>query len=53
MNGFGLSMAPRRFEEAARVFDRMRWLNPSDNHGARFVIDKVRTKVTWENSRVQ
>jgi len=32
------------FDEAAQVFDRLLWLNPSDKHGARFVIDAVRRK---------
>jgi len=34
-----------------RVFDRMLWLNPSDNQGVRFLIDQVRAKDTWENCR--
>jgi tetratricopeptide (TPR) repeat protein len=42
-----------RFEEATRIFDRMLWLNPSDNQGVRFLLDAVRAKATWENSRVQ
>jgi tetratricopeptide (TPR) repeat protein len=52
MHGYGLCLwRLGRFEEAARVFDRMLWLNPSDNQGVRFVIDQVRAKDTWENSR--
>lgn len=52
MNGFGLCLwRLSRFEEAERIFDRMLWLNPSDNQGVRFLIDDVRAKVTWENSR--
>jgi hypothetical protein len=38
-----------RFQEAVRVFDRMLWLNPSDNQGARFLIDEVRAKRAWED----
>jgi hypothetical protein len=54
MNGFGLCLwRLGRFGEAGRIFDRMLWLNPSDNQGVRFLIDDVRAKVTWENSRVQ
>jgi len=30
-----------RFTEAARNFERMLWLNPSDNQGVRFLIDNV------------
>ena len=33
-----------RFEEAERIFDRMLWLNPSDNQGARFLIDALRAR---------
>ena len=52
MNGFGLCLwRLGRFEEAGRIFDRMLWLNPSDNQGVRFLIDDIRTKVAWENSR--
>ena len=52
MNGFGLCLwRLGRFEEAERIFDRTLWLNPSDNQGVRFLIDGVRAKVTWENSR--
>jgi tetratricopeptide (TPR) repeat protein len=52
MNGFGLCLwRLGRFEEAGIVFDRMLWLNPSDNQGVRFLIDDIRTKVAWENSR--
>lgn len=36
-----------RFEEAGRVFERMLWLNPSDNQGARLVIDAVRAGEPW------
>ena len=36
-----------RFDGAAQVFDRLLWLNPSDNQGARFVIDAVRRKTAW------
>jgi len=39
------------FEEAERVFDRMLWLNPSDNQGVRFLIDEVRSKTVWEERR--
>ncbi len=42
MHGFGLSLwRLGRFEEAGSIFDRMLWLNPSDNQGVRFLIDKV------------
>lgn len=54
MHGFGLCLwRLGRFEETARIFNRMLSLNPSDNQGARFLIDDVRAKVTWENSRAK
>jgi hypothetical protein len=54
MNGFGLCLwRLGRLEEAARIFDGMLWLNPSDNQGVRFLVDEVRAKVMWGNSRVQ
>ena len=52
MHGFGLCLwRLGRFEEAERVFDRMLWLNPSDNQGVRFLIDEVRSKTAWEDRR--
>jgi hypothetical protein len=48
MHGFGLCLwRMGRFEEAAGVFDRMLWLNPSDNQGVRFIVDEVRAKAPW------
>jgi hypothetical protein len=50
LNGYGLSLwRLNRFEEAERVFDRMLWLNPSDNQGVRFLIDEVRARSAWED----
>ncbi|MBI1792286.1 MAG: tetratricopeptide repeat protein [Acidobacteria bacterium] len=52
MHGFGICLwRLRRFEEAARIFDRMLWLNPTDNQGARFVIGQVRAKAAWVDDR--
>ena len=52
MHGFGLCLwRLRRFAEAGSIFARMLWLNPSDNQGVRFLIDEVRAKVAWEESR--
>lgn len=52
MHGYGLCLwRLGRFGEAARIFDRMLWLNPSDNQGVRFLIDEVRAKIRWKNSR--
>jgi len=52
MHGFGLCLwRLGRFAEAGRVFDRMLWLNPSDNQGVRFLIDDVRSRRVWEDRR--
>lgn len=50
MHGYGLSCwRLGRFEEAERVFDRMLWLNPSDNQGVRGLIGPVRRRLNWED----
>jgi tetratricopeptide (TPR) repeat protein len=52
MHGFGLCLwRLGRFEEAVRIFERMLWLNPSDNQGVRLVIDAVRAGTAWEPDR--
>lgn len=52
MHGFGLCLwRMGRFEEAGGIFVRMLWLNPSDNQGVRFLIDKVAAKAAWESDR--
>ena len=50
--GYGLCLwRLSRFDEAARVFDRMLWYNPSDNQGVRFLLDEVRARTSWEHRR--
>ena len=50
MHGFGLCLwRLGRFEEAECVFERMLWLNPTDNQGVRFLIEDVRAKTAWED----
>ena len=50
LHGFGLCLwRLGRFEEAAAIFNRMLWLNPSDNQGVRLIIDEVRKKARWEH----
>jgi hypothetical protein len=50
LHGYGLCLwRLSRFEEAKRVFERMLWLNPSDNQGTRFLIDEMRAKTAWED----
>jgi tetratricopeptide (TPR) repeat protein len=52
LQGYGLCLwRLDRFEEAERVFNRMLWLNPSDNQGVRFLIDMVRVRTPWEDRR--
>ena len=51
LHGFGLCLwRLNRFKDARNIFDRMLWLNPSDNQGVRFLIKDVRAKVAWKNS---
>jgi len=49
MHGYGLCLwRLGHFDAAESVFDRMLWLNPSDNQGVRFLIDDVRAGTEWE-----
>jgi hypothetical protein len=49
MHGYGLCLwRLDHFDAAERVFDRLLWLNPSDNQGVRFLIDDVRLGTMWE-----
>jgi len=50
MHGYGLCLwRLGRFDAAAHIFEKMLWLNPSDNQGVRFLIDEVKAKTAWEN----
>jgi hypothetical protein len=52
MHGFGLCLwRLGQFEESYQIFDRMLWLNPSDNQGIRFLIDDVLARRAWEDRR--
>ena len=35
--------------EAEHIFEKMLWLNPSDNQGVRFLIDEVKAKTSWQD----
>jgi hypothetical protein len=49
MHGYGLCLwRMGRFDEARRVFERMLWLNPWDNQGVRFLIERVGAGTAWE-----
>jgi hypothetical protein len=51
MHGFGLCLwRLERLDDAGRVFERMLWLNPSDNQGARFLLPSVRSGETWKRA---
>jgi hypothetical protein len=41
------------FEAAERLFDRMLWLNPSDNQGVCFLIDDARSGKVWQDREVK
>lgn len=48
MHGYGLALwRLGRFKEAEVIFERMLWLNPSDNQGVRFKIDDVKAEKPW------
>jgi hypothetical protein len=48
MHGYGIGLwRLRRFKEAAEIFRRMLMLNPMDNQGVRFLIDKATKKELW------
>jgi tetratricopeptide (TPR) repeat protein len=49
LQGYGLSLwRLGRWAEAASVFDRMLWFNPSDNQGIRFLLPAVHARERWE-----
>jgi len=50
LHGYGLCLwRLGQFQEAEKVFERLLWLSPSDNLGARFLLEFVRSKKSWEN----
>ena len=50
MHGYGLCLwRLGRFDEAQRIFDRILWMNPSDNQGVRFLIDEVKARTAWKD----
>lgn len=50
MHGYGLCLwRLYRFSEAQRIFERMLWLNPSDNQGIRFLTGEVRARKPWRD----
>jgi tetratricopeptide (TPR) repeat protein len=50
MHGYGLCLwRLGRFDAAEQIFQKMLWLNPSDNQGMRSLIDEVKAKTAWED----
>lgn len=49
LHGYGLCLwRHSRFDEAAALFTRMLWLNPSDNQGARFNLEPIQAGSPWK-----
>ena len=52
LNGYGLCLwRLGRWDDSAHVFDRMLWLNPSDNQGIRSLLPAVHARERWETER--
>ncbi len=50
IHGYGLCLwRLGKFKDALQIFERMLWLNPSDNQGVRFLIHPVRAKEAWRD----
>ena len=50
MHGLGLCLwRLGREGEAATLFERMLWLNPSDNQGIRFLLPEIRAGEPWKD----
>ncbi len=48
LNGYGLCLwMLDNFKEAEHVFDRVLWLNPTDNQGVRFNIEASQVRKKW------
>ncbi len=49
LHGYGLCLwRLERLREAEQIFQRMLWLNPSDNQGARFLLADLKSGKPWE-----
>lgn len=52
MHGYGLCLwRLKRLKESEDVFNRMLWLNPSDNQGVRYLMDDVKHGRAWKADR--
>lgn len=53
LHGLGLCRwALGDLKEAGKIFERMLWLNPSDNQGIRFCLAEVTTGTKYEDSKL-
>ena len=51
LHGYGLCLwRLGRFREAEAVFERMLWMNPSDNQGIHLLLPEVHDGVAWEGT---
>ena len=51
LHGYGLGLwRLGRLEEAERALERILWLNPGDDQGARFQLRLVRAGTSWEEA---
>jgi len=54
MHGYGLCLwRLGLLAESKEIFERMLWLNPTDNQGVRFALDEIGAKRRWEDSEYQ
>ena len=52
LHGYGLCLwRLNRRDEAAAVFTRMLWLNPTDNQGMRFLVRQLEAGESWRPER--
>jgi hypothetical protein len=52
MHGYELCLRRlSRYDEAGRVFEKLRWLDPSDNQCVRFLVENVRAGKAWQENR--
>lgn len=50
LHGYGLCQwRLGNYDTALQIFQRMLWLNPTDNQGVRFILDEVRMKKAWKD----
>jgi tetratricopeptide (TPR) repeat protein len=54
LHGYGLCLwRLKRFEETEQVFERILWLNPSDNQGVRCLLPQVKARQPWTDDETE